>query len=207
MGRFDDAIKVLVVTQEAHHLWPILPATEVLLRLCQRQFEAAVALGKQAVELHPFFLLSRLFYAQALECSGDIEAALEQYRLSTVMFSGPMILALEGRCLAKLRRLEESRKILCGLQQVRNAAYVDAYHMALLLDALGRRDEAFQELNRAVDENSATLCFLDVDPKLDPLRGDPRFPRVRHRVFGAPTPARQPRIAANGLRIATRPMA
>ncbi len=207
MGRFDDALKVLVDTQDAHHLWPTLPASEVLLRLCQRQFQAAMALGKQAVELHPFLHLSRVFYAQALECCGEIDAALEQYRLASVMFSGAMIQALEGRCLAKLRRLEEARQVLCSLQHQRGVEYVDAYHMALLLDALGRRDEAFQELERAVDENSATLSFFDVDPKLDPLRGDPRFQQIRSRVFGTPAPAPRPRFAANGTRFATRPIA
>jgi DNA-binding winged helix-turn-helix (wHTH) protein len=185
-GRFEDALDLILHTPEAHELWPTLPASEALLRLCQRQFHAAVALGKQAVDLHPFLHLSRAFYAQALECSGQIEEALSQYRLAWVMFSGPTwIRALEGRCLAKLRRMEESWEILRALQQLRATEYVDAYHMALLLDALGRRDEAFDELARAADENSALLCFLDVDPKMDCLRSDPRFLEVRNRVFGA----------------------
>jgi len=51
------------------------------------------------------------------------------------------------------------------------------------VDALGRRDEAFQELDRAVDENSYTLLFLRVDPKVDNLRQDLRFALVESRVF------------------------
>jgi DNA-binding winged helix-turn-helix (wHTH) protein/Flp pilus assembly protein TadD len=186
MRRFDDAIDVMIDTQDAHDLWPTLPATEVLLRLSMRQFDKALALGKQAVELHPFLHLSRLFYAQALECSGHVDAALEQYRLASVMFSGAMVQSLEGRCLAKMRRVDEARAILHNLQRARGSEYVDAYHLALLMDALGRREEAFQELERAADENSATLCFMDVDPKLDSLRPDPRFSRVRDRVLGNP---------------------
>jgi DNA-binding winged helix-turn-helix (wHTH) protein len=186
MGRFDEALQVMVQTQNGHELWPTLPASEALLRFCLRQFDAAMTLGNQAVELHPFFHLSRVFYAQALEGSGQIEAALGQYRLAWVMFSGPTwIRALEARCLAELGRTEESREILDTLQRTRATEYVDAYHMALLMDALGRRDEAFEELERAVDENSSTICFMDVDPKLDSLRCDLRFLAVRNRVFGA----------------------
>jgi tetratricopeptide (TPR) repeat protein len=196
-GRFDDALAVMVQTQEAHVLWPTLPASEALIRLCRRQFEAAVALGKQAVDLHPFLHLSRVFYAQALECSGQMEEALAQYRLAWVVSAGPAwIRALEARCLAKLRRFEEAWEILPTLQGIRETEYVDAYHLALLLEALGRRDEAFDELERAVKENSATLCFLDVDPKIDSLRSDPRFPNLRNRVFGgayAPPPAQAAR--------------
>jgi hypothetical protein len=55
--------------------------------------------------------------------------------------------------------------------------------MAVPYFALGRKDRAFHELERACKENSATLFTLDVDPKMDPLRGDPRFQRVLRRVF------------------------
>jgi tetratricopeptide (TPR) repeat protein len=184
-GRFDDALEVVVGTQDAHELFPTLPASEALIRLCLRQFDSAVALGKQAVDLHPYLHLSRVFYAQALEYSGQIEEALAEYRLAWIVSSGPTwIRALEARCLAKMRRLEEAWEILHTLQAIRETEYVDAYHLALLLEALGRRDDAFDELERALNENSATLCFLDVDPKIDSLRSDPRFPSLRSRVFG-----------------------
>jgi len=60
--------------------------------------------------------------------------------------------------------------------------------MALLLDAIGERDQAFQELDRAYEENSFALTIVNVDPKSDPLRSDPRFARLRKKVFGHPFP-------------------
>ncbi len=41
--------------------------------------------------------------------------------------------------------------------QIRKTQYVDAYFMAVLLDALGDRDQAFQELERAFHEKSPVL--------------------------------------------------
>ena len=76
--------------------------------------------------------------------------------------------------------------ILEQLEKLRATEYVDGYFQALLLHALGRTDEAFQELERAANENSAALFVLDVDPRVDPLRADPRFGRIRDRVFGHP---------------------
>jgi hypothetical protein len=55
--------------------------------------------------------------------------------------------------------------------------------MAVLLDALGERDQAFQELERAYHEKSPVLFMLDVDPKLDALRTDGRFAVLRNRIF------------------------
>ena len=66
---------------------------------------------------------------------------------------------------------------------MRTADYIDAYYMALLYESLGMRDQAFVELERAVEENSITLCLLDVDAKIDSLRHDPRFLDLRRRVF------------------------
>jgi hypothetical protein len=56
--------------------------------------------------------------------------------------------------------------------------------MAVLLDALGDRDRAFQELERAYHEKSAVLFMLDVDPKMDALRADGRFVVLRNKIFG-----------------------
>jgi hypothetical protein len=54
--------------------------------------------------------------------------------------------------------------------------------MALFRLALGERDRALDELERASAENSAWLYAMDVDPKLDPLRGAARFRRLQKRA-------------------------
>ena len=56
--------------------------------------------------------------------------------------------------------------------------------MAMLLDALGDRDQAFQELERAYHEKSPILFMLDVDPKMDTLRADGRFAVLRNKILG-----------------------
>jgi hypothetical protein len=81
--------------------------------------------------------------------------------------------------------------MLAELNQIRKTQYVDAYHMALVLDALGDRDQAFQELERAYHEKSVALFMLDVDPKLDGLRGDGRFAVLRNKIFGSKEDAPQ----------------
>jgi hypothetical protein len=50
--------------------------------------------------------------------------------------------------------------------------------------ALGNVDAALQRLERALEERSHDIVFLAVDPRLDPLRGDPRFTRLARRARG-----------------------
>jgi hypothetical protein len=47
--------------------------------------------------------------------------------------------------------------------------------MAVFRSALGQRQQAMAELERACAENAAPLFAMNVDPKLDTLRGDGRI--------------------------------
>jgi tetratricopeptide (TPR) repeat protein len=140
------------------------------------------------LELHPYLPLSRALYAQALEFSGNLDEALQQYRIATVLSPDiPWLRALEAICLVSSGRRAEAEAILNQLEELRHTEYVDAYFQALLLHALGRKDEAFLELERASRENSAALFVIDVDPRIDPFRADARFGPIRDRVFGDPS--------------------
>jgi hypothetical protein len=50
-----------------------------------------------------------------------------------------------------------------------------AYWIALIQANLGEKDQAFHWLEASYQERSPTLAFLRIDPRLDPLRSDPRF--------------------------------
>ena len=183
MNRLDEALDVVHQAHQADPLWPLLPATEVIIRFCRREFDAAARCVKKALELHPYLLLGRAFCAQALEYAGCTAEALEQYRFARVVFPDvPWLGALEAACLARNGKQAEARKILQELERRRRTEYVDAYYMTLVMEALGKRDEAFRELARAVEENSAALYILDVDPQMDSLRGDPRFAPLRNKL-------------------------
>jgi tetratricopeptide (TPR) repeat protein len=183
-GRLDDALNILLRASATHSLWPTVPANEILVRFFRREFETAVACGKRALELHPYLYLGRLFYGESLEHSGKYNQALEQYRLAVIMSPDlPWLRAVEAACLAKHGRRKEAASILAELTQARKTHYVDAYFMAVLMDALGDPDQAFQELERAYHEKSACLFALGVDPRLDNLRKDPRLAALLGRVF------------------------
>ncbi len=178
-GRLDDALNILLRARAAHSLWPTVPANEILVRFFRREFDAAVACGKRALELHPYLYLGHLFYGEALEYSGKVSPALEHYRLAVIMSPDlPWLQALEGACLARHGKRKEAATILNSLAQVRKTQYIDAYFMAVLMEAMGDRDLAFQELDRAVREKSSALFAVAVDPRVDSLRSDPRFAAV-----------------------------
>jgi len=184
LGRLDAALDLLERGSKADPLLPTLPATEVHVRLWRREFDQAIALGRKAVELHPYLQIGRVNYAQALEFAGRLDAALTQYQLACVMSPDlPWLRALEGTCLAKLGRTADALSILEELEQLRRSEYIDAFSMAVLRQGLGHRREALGELERAGEESSAFLYSMNVDPKMDDFRGDPRFTRLMASLF------------------------
>jgi DNA-binding winged helix-turn-helix (wHTH) protein len=186
MRRLDEALDIIRLGRAADPLYPVLPSTETFVRLCRREFDAAVVCGKNALDLHPYQHMGRAHYAQALEATGQIEEALAQHRLVWVMSPDmPALQALEAGCLGRNGHRAEAAAILADLERVRETEYVDAYYMCLLLEALGRRDAAFEELQRAHLENSAALFMLNVDWRMDSLREDARFKRLQQQLAEA----------------------
>jgi DNA-binding winged helix-turn-helix (wHTH) protein len=189
-GRLDEALEMV---RRAYRWQPLLPTAatiEVDLHVWRREFELATVLGEKAVELHPYLQVARAAYAQALQFSGKLDEALAQYRLTSVMCPDlPWLRALEGTCLAAMGLERRALPILEGLEQLRQTEYVDAYHMAVFRCALGQREKAFAELERACDENAAPLFAMMVDPKLDGLRGDPRVAMMFASLYGRPAAA------------------
>ena len=149
-GRIAAARSYLPFARASDPLAPELAFLEIVIHLFSGQFGRAMAFGKRAVELHPGSQIARAFYAEALDFAGHGAEAIEQYRLAaSISPDTTWIRADQARSLALHGSIDEATSIFDELERQRASQYVDAYHLALLLDALGRRDEALHEVGRA----------------------------------------------------------
>jgi hypothetical protein len=76
----------------------------------------------------------------------------------------------------------EARKIIGQLIERTNHAYVSPFDIAVVYAGLGDREQAFAWLDRAYDERPRPMLGLKVNPRLDPLRSDPRFVALLRRM-------------------------
>jgi DNA-binding winged helix-turn-helix (wHTH) protein/tetratricopeptide (TPR) repeat protein len=169
--RFEEALQMIERGYQADPLLPTLAAIEILVRVWQRDYDNAIAVGRTTVALHPYLQVARCNYADALLLAGRDEEALAQYQRAWLTSPDlPWLRALQAACMARVGESEEAAMIARELHRARRFDYVDAYHMALLHVALGDRSAAEEELARAREENSTSLYAFDVDPRMDALR-------------------------------------
>ncbi len=77
---------------------------------------------------------------------------------------------------------DDAQQVLAELIKKSEQTYVSDYDVAVIYAGLGDRDQAFAWLEKAVEQHSFWLSWLKLDPRLDPLRSDPRFSHLLQRV-------------------------
>jgi hypothetical protein len=65
---------------------------------------------------------------------------------------------------------------------VRKRRYVSWVDIAPICAGLGDDDQAFFSLQRAYDQHDTKLIRVNVEPRFDSLRADPRFSDLLHRI-------------------------
>lgn len=78
------------------------------------------------------------------------------------------------------------RKVFRGLEPFmldgRRRGSFNDYSLALYYTQLGEEEKVYELLHKAVDARVPTLSYIMVDPRMDGLRGDPRFQAVIARM-------------------------
>ena len=75
-----------------------------------------------------------------------------------------------------------------ALDEIAQSQEVDDFSRALVYLGLNNKDEALRCLERTLAaRDGSSLCWIKVDPFLDPLRSDPRFEALVQKVI-APKP-------------------
>ena len=89
-----------------------------------------------------------------------------------------------GHAYAVAGKTARGRGVLGELRAAAAKSYVPSYYFAVVYAGLGQRDEALRYLERAYEERSTVLAYLMIDPRLAPLRDDPRFLALARRLGG-----------------------
>lgn len=148
-----------------------------------RDYDEAIREYQSVLDLDPSFGSAHLCLANAYEQKGRFEQALSELRIGTALYQGrSYALARLAHGLAIAGERDEAASLLEQLRVLSRQTYVSAYDIALVHVGLRELDEALLWLQRAWEERSLWLGYLNIEPQLDPLRGDARFSQLVRKV-------------------------
>ena len=177
MGRFDEALLEARAAEDLDALSYAMPTTLVNVFYYARRFDEALEYDRRmaAFALPPASLGGLSDRARILEQGGRAAEAVTEYRAVLERDDDPRVRAGLACALALAGRADEARAELDLLAAIARDRHVPPYAVAGPLALLGERDLAFAKLEEAFATRDRAMVWLRVNPRLDPLRGDPRF--------------------------------
>jgi len=150
------------------------------------RYDEAISQVSKAVEIDPHSYLAHFYLGQIYQRQGHLTKAIAEYQKAVELDDDPEALALLGQAQARAGQHDEAQKILSRMTEEAKSRYVPAYGFALMFIALGDKERAIDELERAYREGEANdIITIRVDPLLEDLRGQPRFEALAEKIVPA----------------------
>jgi tetratricopeptide (TPR) repeat protein len=180
--RHDEALSRIRLAETLDPLSLII-GTEVGVFLYRAgHYEEAIQQYRKIITLDPKFWRVHGELAFALAELGRYDEAIAELKIVRSLFDHSNVDAALGYVYAKAGRTAEAHDTLAALETRANKEYVSSYWVARVYAALGEKDKAFAQLEKAFNERSEWILLLKSDPCMTTLRADPRFSDLINRI-------------------------
>jgi DNA-binding winged helix-turn-helix (wHTH) protein/tetratricopeptide (TPR) repeat protein len=185
VGRFDESIAEMKGSQMLDPLGPVVNAEIGRVFYLARRFDLAISQLQETLELEPNFWYAQMFLGWAYEQQGHYAEATAILHHASTLDKNVRTMASLGHVYAVSGKKSEAKKILRLLSEHAKEHYVSPYEVAGIYAGLGELDHAYTLFEKACDDRSKWVVWLNVDPKFDNVRADSRFHNITHRVLGS----------------------
>ena len=141
-----------------------------------RQYDKSLEQLRKTIELVPNYGLAFWYSGWAYEQIRMYPEALRNLERAKELLAGNINVDADiGHLYAVSGNRTGAERVIRDLKKLSNQKYVNPFEIALIYVGLGDKDNAFEWLDKAYQQRSDMLVYLNVDPRLDVIRHEPRF--------------------------------
>lgn len=182
-GKKEEALKEISIAFDLDPVSQAIIRDQGMTYYYTRQYEKAIQKAKNALDLDPDFIsVHRLLALAYLEIKWFDKAIAENQLWGILTGNEVKTKVSLAHIYAVAGRFEEAGKLVDEILVNHMLGENDYRGMALVYAALGDKDSAFRWLDKSFERHEPSLSSLKVDPKLDPIRDDPRFSKLIEKV-------------------------
>jgi len=181
LGRNAEAISEMRKAESLDPLSLIMGADLAEFLVISHSYDESIRESRKTIEMDPNFALAHNQLGQAYLQKHMLDDATAEL-LKAVQLSGnsPTCMANLARAYVASGRRSEAVALLNDLKRRSNSSYSHASEIAAVYTALADTDQAMSWLQRGYEERFNPSVLLR--PGFDPLRADPRFQDLLHRI-------------------------
>jgi TolB-like protein/DNA-binding winged helix-turn-helix (wHTH) protein/Flp pilus assembly protein TadD len=181
LGRYDEAIAEMRKAENLDPLSLIINADLAELLVLAHSDDESIRQSAKTIEMDPNFALAHNQLAQAYLQKQMYDEAVAELKTAVQLSGGsPVFIANLARAYVASGKRNEAVKLLGDLKKRSNPGYSNASEIAVIYVSLGDTDQAMNWLEKGYDERFNPGVLLR--PGFDPLRSDPRFQSLVHRI-------------------------
>ncbi len=176
LGRVSEALNEIMLAHALDPISLIIARDVAIVHYYARDFEAALDQCDHTIELNPHFAPAYWALGLIQEQMGDFEESLAAFQRAIQLTpTSPRMRAGLARSLAMSGKHKEAQQILKEMQSLSEKRYVSPFELASVHFALGQSDVGFEWLKKAFQDRCFELISINVDPRFDSIKSDPRF--------------------------------
>jgi DNA-binding winged helix-turn-helix (wHTH) protein/tetratricopeptide (TPR) repeat protein len=179
-GRVEDAFTYIGRAREIESTQLLYTGSYGNLLYHTRKYAEAIAHARSLIASQPRFDAVRAMLIRALVASGDVKGALEQLplRFSEVPFTSD-----DGFVYAHAGRRDDALAQIERLKRRATEGYGMGYEIAVIYAAIGDKENGCAALMKSLTDHSQWIGWMKLDPRMDPLRGEPCFAQAQNRLL------------------------
>lgn len=179
-GRFNESKRMIRKALDLDPVSPLIGAHSGAILYLAREYERAVLELRAVLDREPSCALARYYLARCYAHLGLYDEAFAELQHAEIPDRG--LLNDRAWLYARSGNLAKAEEIFAGAKRLVDEGAASESSLLMLYLALGKNKEALDAYEIAIAEHQSYVLNGKTDPRLDPLRSDPRFASLIRRT-------------------------